>query len=66
MMKDGFFTNTLGEKVVQPMVFASGPYKGLAKGLKQVCLERFGQESVQGKKQDALGKHFTFLIYSIL
>ena len=54
-MKDGFFTDSLGEKVIQPMVFAEGPYKGQAKGLKQVCTERFGPEAVKGKKQDALG-----------
>ena len=41
--------------VTQPMVFPDGPNYGLAKVLKQVCLERFGPEAIQGKKQDGLG-----------
>ena len=28
--------------------------KGQAKGLRQVCLERFGDDAVRGKKQDGL------------
>ena len=54
-MKDGFFTNAEGGQTAQPMVFTDGPNKGKAKGLKQVCIERFGPDSVKGKKQDALG-----------
>ena len=38
------------------MIFEDGPNKGLAKGLKQVCIERFGPESVKGKKKDDLVK----------
>ena len=36
------------------MVFPDGPYRGMAKGLRQVCIERFGPDSVKGKKQDDL------------
>ena len=54
-MKDGYYTNTQGEVVIQPMVFTDGPNQGIAKGLKQVCTERFGADLVRGKKQDALG-----------
>ena len=55
-MKDGWFENSEGEKVTQLMVFADGPNKGLAKGLRQVCLERFGPDAIKGQKQDGLGK----------
>ena len=55
-MKPGYFTNVQGVKVAQPMIFEDGPNKGLAKGLKQVCIERFGPESVKGKKHDDLVK----------
>ena len=54
-MKEGYFENEHGEKVVQPMVFTDGPHIGKAKGLRQVCMERFGPEAVEGKKQDGLG-----------
>ena len=56
IMKDGFFLNAQGERVCQPMVFTEGSFKGQAKGLRQVCIERFGPDSVKGKKQDDLGK----------
>ena len=56
IMKDGFFTNPQGEVVKQSMVFTEGPGKGQAKGLRQVCTERFGADVVKGKKQDALGQ----------
>ena len=55
-MKDGYFWSQEGEKVVQSMVFESGPHKGLPKGLRQVCFERFGNDAIKGKRQDALGK----------
>ena len=55
LMKDGYFNNAGGERVIQQMVFQDGPHHGKAKGLKQVCLERFGAEAVQGKLQDGLG-----------
>ena len=54
LMKDGYYTNPAGEVVAQPMVFRGGPNQGVAKGLKQVCLERFGPEAIKGKKQDGL------------
>ena len=56
LMKDGFFKDSLGNTVVQSMVFKEGPNKGKAKGLKQVCTERFGPNVVVGKRQDDLGK----------
>ena len=37
-----------GMKIIQHMVFQSGPRKGEAKGLKVVCSERFGPEAVEG------------------
>ena len=40
------------------MVFQEGPDKGKAKGLRQVCTERFGPEAVKGKLQDGLGWYF--------
>ena len=61
-MKDGYYTTPAGEVVVQPMVFREGPNQGLAKGLKQVCLERFGPEAIKGKKQDGLGMRCVFLV----
>ena len=36
-------------KIKQNMVFLDGPNAGLAKGLRAVCLERFGEDAVQGK-----------------
>ena len=36
-------------KIKQHMVFKDGPFAGLAKGLKAVCLERFGAEAIVGK-----------------
>ena len=56
IMKDGVFLNAQGERVCQPRVFTEGPFKSQAKGLRQVCIERFGPDSVKGKKQDDLGK----------
>ena len=54
-MKDGYFEDSAGKIVPQPMVFPEGPNKGTAKGLRQVCLERFGPAAVKGKIQDGLG-----------
>ena len=54
-MKDGYFDNADGIRESQPMIFPDGLHKGLAKGLKQVCLERFGPEAIKGKIQDGLG-----------
>ena len=36
-------------KIKQHMTFQDGPMKGLAKGLKIVCSERFGPEAIVGK-----------------
>ena len=36
------------------MVFLEGPFKGMPKGLRQVCEERFGVDEVKGERQDAL------------
>ena len=66
LMKDGYFDNGNGERVIQPMVFSEGPYTGQAKGLRQVCLERFGAEAVQGKKQDCLGKVLFIMLIQLL
>ena len=35
-------------KIVQHMVFTAGPNKGIAKGLREVCRERFGDQRVAG------------------
>ena len=35
-------------RVKQHMVFEGGPLKGQAKGLRQVCSERFGMEAIDG------------------
>ena len=40
------------------MVFMDGPNKGLQKGLRAVCLERFGEQMVTGE--------FEFFYSSIL
>ena len=31
------------------MVYEGGPYEGLAKGLRQVLLERFGPDRIKGE-----------------
>ena len=54
-MRPGWFIKN-GLRFKQYMVFEGGPLEGQAKGLKQVCIERFGLEAVQGKKQDQLVK----------
>ena len=36
-------------KIKQHMVFIDGPNTGLAKGLRAVCQERFGEETVLGE-----------------
>ena len=45
IMRPGWFIRN-GLKFTQHMVFTGGPNKGLAKGLKAVCEERFGADSV--------------------
>jgi hypothetical protein len=41
-------------QVRQSMVWEDGPKQGIAKGLRQVCLERFGGDRIQGLRQDGL------------
>ena len=41
-------------QVAQSMTFVAGPMKGTTKGLKQVVRERFGENSIKGKKQEDL------------
>jgi hypothetical protein len=36
------------------MVWEEGPKQGIPKGLKQVCLERFGPDKIKGLRQDGL------------
>ena len=36
------------------MVFQDGPNRGMAKGLKKVCSERFGADAISGERQDDL------------
>ena len=46
-MRPGWYA--MGPMIVkQHMVFPDGPNAGLAKGLRVVCQERFGEEAVQG------------------
>ena len=48
LMRPGWFRKG-PLKIVQHMVFSSGPNKGLAKGLREVCRERFGEKLIAGK-----------------
>ena len=36
------------KKIVQHMVFQEGHKTGIAKGLKAVCSERFGEDAIKG------------------
>ena len=47
MMRPGWYVKN-GFRFTQHMVFTGGPHKGLQKGLRAVCEERFGLESVKG------------------
>ena len=47
-MRDGWYVRG-GVRWRQAMVFESGPLKGQPKGLREVCMERFGEDAVQGK-----------------
>ena len=38
-------------KIKQNMVFVDGPNIGLAKGLRVVCHERFGESCIQGNRR---------------
>ena len=46
-MRPGWYTKN-GIKFKQHMVYSGGRYAGLAKGLRAVCEERFGEASVEG------------------
>ena len=48
VMRPGWFVRN-GVRFRQHMVFEGGQYEGLAKGLRQVCLERFGAEAIAGE-----------------
>ena len=61
LMRKGYFykVSANGEKILikkveQSMVIEKGANKGLAKGLKKVCSERFGYENIKGKNQREL------------
>ena len=47
-MRAGWFVKG-GLRFRQHMIFEGGQFKGLPKGLRQVCLERFGAEAITGK-----------------
>ena len=38
------------------MVFEEGPNEGIAKGLREVCRERFGEDLVKGNLNRLLGE----------
>ena len=48
LMRPGWFKKG-PMKIKQHMVFMDGPNQGMAKGLRAVCQERFGDQMVQGK-----------------
>ena len=48
LMRPGWFRRG-PLKIKQHMVFLEGPNMGLAKGLRVVCQERFGENAVNGK-----------------
>ena len=48
VMRPGWFVRN-GVRFRQHMVFEGGQYEGLPKGLRQVCLERFGAEAITGE-----------------
>ena len=48
IMRPGWYLKD-GVKVKQKMVFEDGELTGVAKGLRQVCRERFGDEKIRGR-----------------
>ena len=50
LMRPGWYVRA-GVRFRQSMVFEGGPYEGEAKGLREVCLERFGGDSIKGKNK---------------
>ena len=48
-MRAGWFMRG-GMRWRQSMVFEDGPLRGQPKGLREVCLERFGEEAVKGRE----------------
>ena len=47
LMRSGWYVKG-GVRFRQSMVFEGGPLEGQAKGLREVCLERFGEDSIKG------------------
>ena len=57
-------------KFIQHMVFMDGPNKGLQKGLRAVCQERFGEQAVIGesmikKEKKNILRTITRILYAI-
>ena len=48
LMRPGWFVKS-GVRFKQHMVYEGGQFVGLAKGLHQVCLERFGARAIKGE-----------------
>ena len=48
LMRAGWYVRS-GVRFTQHMVFEGGRYAGMAKGLRAVCEERFGEEAVKGE-----------------
>ena len=50
LMRPGWYRKEgIPFRIRQAMVFEGGRFEGLAKGLREVCLERFGEEAIRGK-----------------
>ena len=54
-MRPGWYMRG-GVKIQQSMVFEEGPNEGNAKGLREVCRERFGEDLVKGNLKGLLGE----------
>ena len=53
LMRPGWYIRA-GLRFKQPMVFGGGRFAGMAKGLREVCLERFGEDIIKGRTEDDL------------
>ena len=60
LMRSGWYVKN-GFRFTQHMVFQDGTKKGMAKGLKAVCEERFGTEKVEGQILQVLALSFFVL-----
>ena len=58
-MRPGWYLRN-GVRFKQHMVFEGGPHEGIAKGLRQVCSERFGAEKITGRTNKKWG-HMTLI-----